>query len=246
MAAGNDTILRMNDVHASYGSVAVLCGVSLDIKRGEMAVLVGRHGSGKTAVLKAICGILPVSRGEVLFGGRPIQGMPLEKIVGLGVAYVDEMKLLFPAMTVIDNLILGAYHRHRSERREHIEQDIAEVYSLFPVLEERAKQYAGTLSGGEQQMLAIGRALMSRPELMLLDCPTLGLAPKLADKVVKALAELRDKGIAILLIDQKLKQVVDVADRGFVVEGGGIAAQYSPQKLLSIEEGHRFVKRPES
>jgi branched-chain amino acid transport system ATP-binding protein len=144
-------------------------------------------------------------------------------------------------MSVIDNLILGAYHRHRRERRENIEQDIEAVYRLFPVLEERTRQYAGTLSGGEQQMLAIGRALMSRPKLLLLDCPTLGLAPKLAKKVVKVLAELRDQGITILLIDQKLQQVIDVADRGYVVEGGGIIREDSPQALLSLEENSRFV-----
>ena len=231
----------MVKVHASYGSVPVLRGVSLYIERGEIVVLVGHHGSGKTAILKAICGLLPVARGEVLFSGLSIQGLTAEKIVGLGISYVDEMKLLFPAMSVIDNLILGTYHRHRRERREHIEQDIEAVYQLFPVLEERTQQYTGTLSGGEQQMLAIGRALMSRPKLLLLDCPTLGLAPKLAKKVVKVLSELRDQGITILLIDQKLQQVVDVADRGYVVEGGGIIREDSPQELLTLEENSRFI-----
>jgi branched-chain amino acid transport system ATP-binding protein len=241
MIGEGNTILRMVDVHASYGSVPVLRGASLDIEQGEIVVLIGHHGSGRTAILKAICGLLPVARGKVLFDGLSIHGLTAEKIVGLGISYVDEMKLLFPAMSVIDNLILGAYHRHRRERRENIEQDIEAVYRLFPVLEERTRQYAGTLSGGEQQMLAIGRALMSRPKLLLLDCPTLGLAPKLAKKVVKVLAELRDQGITILLIDQKLQQVIDIADRGYVVEGGGIIRQDSPQALLSIEENNRFV-----
>lgn len=241
MIGEGSTILRMVDVHASYGSVPVLRGVSLNIEQGEIVVLIGHHGSGRTAILKAICGLLPVARGKVLFDGLSIHGLTAEKIVGLGISYVDEMKLLFPAMSVIDNLILGAYHRHRRERRENIEQDIEAVYRLFPVLEERTRQYAGTLSGGEQQMLAIGRALMSRPRLLLLDCPTLGLAPKLAKKVVKVLAELRDQGITILLIDQKLQQVIDIADRGYVVEGGGIIRQDSPQALLSIEENNRFV-----
>lgn len=241
MIGEGSTILRMVDVHASYGSVPVLRGVSLNIEQGEIVVLIGHHGSGRTAILKAICGLLPVARGKVLFDGLSIHGLTAEKIVGLGISYVDEMKLLFPAMSVIDNLILGAYHRHRRERRENIEQDIEAVYRLFPVLEERTRQYAGTLSGGEQQMLAIGRALMSRPRLLLLDCPTLGLAPKLAKKVVKVLAELRDQGITILLIDQKLQQVIDIADRGYVVEGGGIIRQDSPQALLSLEENNRFV-----
>ncbi len=241
MIGESSTILRMVDVHASYGSVPVLRGVSLNIEQGEIVVLIGHHGSGRTAILKAICGLLPVARGKVLFDGLSIHGLTAEKIVGLGISYVDEMKLLFPAMSVIDNLILGAYHRHRRERRENIEQDIEAVYRLFPVLEERTRQYAGTLSGGEQQMLAIGRALMSRPRLLLLDCPTLGLAPKLAKKVVKVLAELRDQGITILLIDQKLQQVIDIADRGYVVEGGGIIRQDSPQALLSLDENNRFV-----
>ncbi len=241
MIGEGNTILQMVDVHANYGSVPVLRGASLDIEQGEIVVLIGHHGSGRTAILKAICGLLPVARGKVLFDGLSIHGLTAEKIVGLGISYVDEMKLLFPAMSVIDNLILGTYHRHRRERRENIEQDIEAVYRLFPVLEERTRQYAGTLSGGEQQMLAIGRALMSRPKLLLLDCPTLGLAPKLAKKVVKVLAELRDQGITILLIDQKLQQVIDIADRGYVVEGGGIIRQDSPQALLSIEESNRFV-----
>lgn len=241
MIGEGNTILQMADVHANYGSVPVLRGVSLNIEQGEIVVLIGHHGSGKTAILKAICGLLPVARGKVLFDRLSIHDLTAEKIVGLGISYVDEMKLLFPAMSVIDNLILGAYHRHRRERRENIEQDIEAVYRLFPVLEERTRQYAGTLSGGEQQMLAIGRALMSRPRLLLLDCPTLGLAPKLAKKVVKVLAELRDQGITILLIDQKLQQVIDVADRGYVVEGGGIIREDSPQALLSLDENNRFV-----
>ena len=235
MIGEGNTILQMAEVHANYGSVPVLRGVSLNIEQGEIVVLIGHHGSGKTAILKAICGLLPVVRGKVLFDRLSIHDLTAEKIVGLGISYVDEMKLLFPAMSVIDNLILGAYHRHRRERRENIEQDIEAVYRLFPVLEERTRQYAGTLSGGEQQMLAIGRALMSRPRLLLLDCPTLGLAPKLAKKVVKVLAELRDQGITILLIDQKLQQVIDVADRGYVVEGGGIIREDFPQALLSLE-----------
>ena len=241
MIGEGNTILQMVEVHANYGSVPVLRGVSLNIEQGEIVVLIGHHGSGRTAILKAICGLLPVARGKVLFDRLSIHDLTAEKIVGLGISYVDEMKLLFPAMSVIDNLILGAYHRHRRERRENIEQDIEAVYRLFPVLEERTRQYAGTLSGGEQQMLAIGRALMSRPRLLLLDCPTLGLAPKLAKKVVKVLAELRDQGITILLIDQKLQQVIDVADRGYVVEGGGIIREDFPQALLSLEENNRFV-----
>jgi len=232
----------MNDVHANYDSVPALRGVSLHIEQGEIVVLIGPHGSGKTAMLKAICGLLPIIRGEVLFGESSIHSLPPEKVVLLGIAYVDEMKLLFPFMSVIDNLILGAYRRYGKEGKDKIEQDIQTVYKLFPVLEERRKQYAGTLSGGEQRMLAIGRALMSSPTLLLLDCPTLGLAPKLVKKVVKAIAELRDRGVTVLLIVQKLWRVIDIVDRGYVMKEGRVVLEGSPEELLSIEEGSKFIE----
>jgi branched-chain amino acid transport system ATP-binding protein len=237
MTGENHALLRVNDIYANYGSVPVLRGASLYIKQGEIVVLIGHHGSGKTAILKAICGLLPVVSGEVLLGESPIQSLPPEKVVALGISYVDEMKLLFPFMNVIDNLILGAYHRHGKDGRDRIEQDTQTVYRLFPVLKERGKQYAGTLSGGEQQMLAIGRALMSSPKLLLLDCPTLGLAPKLVKNVVKTIAELRDQGVTILLINQRLRQVIDIVDRGYVIKGGSVILEGSPEELLSAEEG---------
>ena len=235
----NNNILQMKDVRASYGSVPALRGVSLGIRQGEIVVLIGHHGSGKTAVLKAICGLIPVVGGEVLFAELPIHNLPPEKVVSLGISYVDEMKLLFPAMSVSDNLILGAYHRRGKDGGDGIEADIQVVYQLFPVLEERKKQYAGTLSGGEQQMLAIGRALMSHPKLLLLDCPTLGLAPKLVRKVVGAIAELRDRGVNVLLIDQKLERVINIVDRGYVIEDGRAIFEGSPEELLAVEEGKK-------
>ncbi len=237
MIVEDHAILQMDDVHANYGSVPALRGVSLHIKKGEVAVLIGHHGCGKTAVLKAICGLLPVVGGKVIFGESSIHSLPPEKVVPLGISYVDEMKLLFPSMNVIDNLILGAYHRRGKDKRDRIEQDIQVVYKLFPVLEERGKQYAGTLSGGEQQMLAIGRALMASPKLLLLDCPTLGLAPKLVKKVVKAIAELRDRGVTILLVDQKLQHVINIIDRGYVMKEGKVIMEGSPEELLFIGEG---------
>ena len=227
MTGENRTILQINDVHANYGSVPALRGVSLHIEQGEIVVLIGPHGSGKTAMLKAICGLLPIIRGEVLFGESSIHSLPPEKVVLLGIAYVDEMKLLFPFMSVIDNLILGAYRRYGKEGKDKIEQDIQTVYKLFPVLEERRKQYAGTLSGGEQRILAIGRALMSSPRLLLLDCPTLGLAPKLVKKVMEVISELREQGVTILLIEQKVRTAINIADRGYVMEEGRIISEGS-------------------
>ena len=239
MAPDNYIILEMNNVYANYGLVPALRGVSLQIKPGEIVVLIGRHGSGKTAVMKAICGLLSIVSGEIIFGEHPIHRLSPEKLVPLGISYVDEMKLLFPAMSVSDNLTLGAYHRYGKPGKDGIEQDIQTVYKLFPVLKERVKQYAGTLSGGEQQMLAIGRALMSNPALLLLDCPTLGLAPQLVKRVVKSVAELRSRGVTILLIDQKLEQVADIIDRGYVIEDGRVTFEGSPEELLAIEEGKK-------
>jgi branched-chain amino acid transport system ATP-binding protein len=227
MTGENRAILQMNDVHANYGSVPALRGVSLHIEQGEIVVLIGPHGSGKTAMLKAICGLLPIVRGEVLFGESSIHSLPPEKVVPLGIAYLDEMKLLFPSMNVSDNLVLGAYHRYGKDGRDKIEQDIQTVYKLFPVLKERRKQYAGTLSGGEQRILAIGRALMSSPRLLLLDCPTLGLAPKLVKKVMEVISELRDQGVTILLIEQKVRTAINIADRGYVMEEGRIILEAS-------------------
>ena len=232
-------MLLMDEVYASYGYVPALRGVSLRIDEGEAIVLVGHHGCGKTAVLKAICGLLPVRSGRIVFDKSPIHELATEIIVPLGVSYVDETKLLFPAMSVKDNLILGAYHRWRRDHRDGIERDIELVYRLFPVLDERQKQYAGTLSGGEQQMLAIGRALMSGPKLLLLDCPTLGLAPRLVKKVVRSVAELKKRGVTILLVDQNLHQVIDIIDRGYVMREGKVTYECCPGELIAVEERSR-------
>lgn len=235
MNRSKEKLLVMQDVAARYGSVPALRGVSLYVRVGEIVVLAGHHGSGKTAVMKAVCGLLPVTSGEVILAGVPVHHLPPEKIVTHGISYVDEMKLLFPDMNVSDNLLLGAYHRRRGG--DGIEDDMTTVFSLFPVLKERQRQYAGTLSGGEQQMLAVGRALMSRPRLLLLDCPTLGLAPRLVRRVITAIAELKERGVTIMLIDQKLEQVADIADRGYIIESGRAVFEGSPRQLLAAEGG---------
>ena len=234
MVEKNHRILEMKEVYANYGLVQVLRGVSLYVKQREIIALIGPHGSGKSATLRAICGLLPVARGEIIFGERRIQRTATEELVGLGIAYVDERRLIFSSMNVMDNLLLGAYRRHGKETKEKIERDIEVVFRLFPVMEERKKQLAGTLSGGEKQMLAIGRAFMSDPKLLLLDCPSLRLAPMLVVKVMSAISQLRDEGVTTLLVEQNVQAVSHIADRGYVMEDGRISAEGDPRGLFCV------------
>ncbi len=232
-------ILELVDVRAKYGLVSALDGLSFSVGRGEIAALIGPHGAGKSAALKAICGLLPVTGGEVRFEGAMVNGVPMERLVVAGIAYVDEKRLIFPSMSVADNLLLGAYRRRGSTGG--VKADLSTVFQLFPVLEERLGQTAGTLSGGEKQMLAIGRAFMSRPKLLLLDCPSLRLAPILVRKVMGAISELRQHGITTLLVEQNVKAVSHIADRGYFLEGGRVVASGSPAELLSRSNGSRLV-----
>ncbi len=234
------TILELRDVRAKYGLITALDGMSFAVGRGEIAALIGPHGAGKSAALKAICGLLPICGGEICFEGRVVNGTSMEQLVGLGIAYVDEKRLIFPSMTVADNLALGAYRRRRRDARE-LSSARATVFQLFPVLEERLSQTAGTLSGGEKQMLAIGRAFMSGPRLLLLDCPSLRLAPILVRKVMSAISELRAHDIATLLVEQNVKAVSHIADHGYFMEKGKIVAQGRPDDLLSDSNGARLV-----
>jgi len=235
----SDAILELVDVRAKYGLVCALDGMSFAVGRGEIAALIGPHGAGKSAALKAICGLLPVTAGEIRFEGARVNGVPMERLVVAGIAYVDEKRLIFPSMSVADNLQLGAYHRRRSNGG--FAADLDSVFLLFPVLRERLSQTAGTLSGGEKQMLAIGRAFMSRPKLLLLDCPSLRLAPILVKKVMGAISELRQHGITTLLVEQNVKAVSHIADRGYFLEGGRVVASGSPAELLSRSNGSRLV-----
>lgn len=234
-------VLEMKDVRASYGSFEALRGVSLSINHAEIAALVGPHGGGKSAALKAICGLLPVRSGEILFEGSRINGLPVEKLVGRGIVYVDEQRLLFASMSVRDNLVLGAYSRRHRHGTGAIRDDIETVFTLFPILSERQNQSAGTLSGGEKQMLSIGRAFMAAPRLLLLDCPSLRLAPILVKKVMGAISELRNHGITTLLVEQNVKAVSHIADRGYFMEQGRVTAQGSTEELLVQSNGCRLV-----
>jgi branched-chain amino acid transport system ATP-binding protein len=231
----------MKDVRASYGSFDALCGVSLSISHAEIAALVGPHGGGKSAALKAICGLLPVRSGEILFEGSRINGSSVEQLVGKGIVYVDEQRLIFASMSVMDNLVLGAYARRRRNGANAIREDIETVLTLFPILRERQRQSAGTLSGGEKQMLSIGRAFMAGPRLLLLDCPSLRLAPILVKKVMGAISELRNHGITTLLVEQNVKAVSHIADRGYFMEQGRVVAEGSPAELLAQSSGARLV-----
>ncbi len=236
-----DIVLEMRDVRASYGPFAALRGVSLGVSHAQIVALVGPHGGGKSAALKAICGLLPIDSGEIVFEGERIDGISVEKLVGRGIVYVDERRLIFASMSVMDNLLLGAYSRRRRNGSTAVRDDIETVLKLFPILGERQRQSAGTLSGGEKQMLSIGRAFMSAPRLLLLDCPSLRLAPILVKRVMNVISELRQHGITTLLVEQNVKAVSHIADHGFFMEKGRVVARGSPAELLSRSNGSRLV-----
>jgi branched-chain amino acid transport system ATP-binding protein len=229
--AHGPVILEMKDVHVNYGPVPAVRGISLSIREGEIVALIGANGAGKTTTLKAISGVCPVARGEVLYCGGSLKSRPPEDTVRLGIALVPEGRLLFPTMSVWDNLALGAYHRHRSRERNNIEQDLEMVFQLFPVLKNRLRQPAGTLSGGEQQMVAIGRGLMVHPRLLLMDEPSLGLAPLLVREVMQVVARLRERGMTVLLVEQNARAALNIADHAHVMEKGQVVLSGPAQEL---------------
>ncbi|UJX41499.1 ABC transporter ATP-binding protein [Desulfovibrio sp. JY] len=227
--------LRNVDIH--YGRVHAVRRVSLHVAPGEIVALIGANGAGKTTLLSAISGLLRVSAGEVLFDGRSIAGVKPERIVRLGLSHVPERRLVFGPMTVEDNLLLGAYSRYK--RREAL-ADRDAIYDMFPVLAERRGQQAAALSGGEQQMLAIGRALMARPRCLLLDEPGMGLAPQVCKEIFHHVGELRrDKGLTVLLVEQNAKSALAVADRGYVLETGRVLLSGTSEQLLANHDVRR-------
>ena len=221
-------MLDVRDLHAGYGRVEVLRGLSFSVGRGEIVVLIGPNGAGKTTTLKTLAGLVPVRGGSIMFEGRDVSGTPAHRLVRAGIALIPEGRLVFPDQTVRDNLRLGAYGR----RGHGIDADIERHFDRFPVLRERQRQLAGTLSGGEQQMLAIARGLMARPRLLLLDEPSLGLAPRLVREVFDVLPRLRDDGITLLLVEQMATLALAIADRGYVLERGGIVLEGRGRDLL--------------
>src|SRR5436309_7178643 len=229
-------MLHVSDLHVGYGAIAALRGPSLEVKEGEVVALIGGNGAGKSTLLRTISGILTPSRGDVIFEGRSLRGMAEDKIVRLGILQVQEGRGILTRMTVRENLEMGAYGR--SDKAE-IRHDMDMVFDKFPVLRDRRKQFGATLSGGEQQMLAIGRALMAGPRLLMLDEPSLGLAPLYVDRVVEIVKALNAQGIAILLVEQRAQAALRIAARGYVLETGRIVLADDGARLLENEDVKR-------
>jgi branched-chain amino acid transport system ATP-binding protein len=221
-------LLRLENVHSYYGSIHALRGISLQVEEGEIVTLIGSNGAGKTTTLRSINGILHPREGEIFFEGEEIQDLPPHDMIGRGIAQSPEGRKIFSRMSVRENLEMGAYHRND---KAEIEQDMDRVFDLFPRLKERIKQEAGTMSGGEQQMLAIGRALMSRPKLLLLDEPSMGLAPVLVDRIFGVIREINEQGTTILLVEQNANVALEIATRGYVLETGAIVNAAPAEQL---------------
>ncbi len=226
------TLLEVRDIHTRYGSIEALKGISLTVDEGEVVTLIGSNGAGKTTTLRSISGLTPASAGTITFGGEEITHVPAHEIVSHGIALAPEGRHCFPRMTVRENLELGAHRRRGPE----IAQDFDRVYELFPLLKERDQQKAGTMSGGEQQMLAIGRALMARPKLLMLDEPSLGIAPNLVQRIYQTIGEIHDSGVAILLVEQNANYALDAASRGYVLETGRVALANDSASLRNDPE----------
>jgi len=226
-------MLTIENVRVSYGAIEALHGVSLEVNEGEMVTLIGSNGAGKSTLLNTVSGLLRPTSGTVRYRGESLEKISPDKIVAMGICQVPEGRRVFQTMSVLENLLMGA---HLPANRKTIDENLKRVYKLFPRLLERTSQEAITLSGGEQQMLAIGRALMSNPKLLLLDEPSLGLAPVLVEEVYAVLMEIRKAGTPILVVEQNAFQALSVADRGYVIETGNIVLQDTAQRLLDSKQ----------
>lgn len=225
-------MLKVTGLHAYYGNIHALKNIDLEVKEGEIVTLIGSNGAGKTTTLKSIAGLLKPTAGTVLFRGNDITGCSAHQLVPMGMALVPEGRQVFPFMTVLENLEMGAYSRTSAAE---VKRNFERVYSLFPKLFERQKQQSGTLSGGEQQMLAMGRALMSEPKMLLLDEPSLGLAPLLINTIFELIKEISSQGTTVLLIEQNARMALMIADRGYVMETGNIVLGDAAQVLLESD-----------
>jgi branched-chain amino acid transport system ATP-binding protein len=228
-------LLELQDVHTFYGNIEALKGVSIDVEDGEIVTLIGSNGAGKSTTLRSISGLTPPREGSIRFDGQEIGETPPQDVVRLGVSLSPEGRHVFPRMTVRENLDLGAYLR----RDGSIEQDLERVFALFPRLKERERQKAGTMSGGEQQMLAIGRALMADPKLLLLDEPSMGIAPVLVERIYETIVEINRQGTTILLVEQNANYALEVSKRGYVLETGAVALADASSSLRDDPEVQR-------
>ena len=226
-------LLEFQDIHTYYGSVHALKGISLEVEEGEIVTLLGANGAGKTTTLNTISGLLPPREGQIVFEGQVINGVPAHEIVRLGICQAPEGRKVFSTLTVQENLNMGAYSLGND--RNAIEENRRMVFELFPRLEERKNQVAGTLSGGEQQMLSIGRALMARPKLLMLDEPSLGLAPMLVRAIFETIKEINEGGVTILLVEQNARAALRLADKGYVLETGRIVLSGTAEELMRDE-----------
>ena len=229
-------MLKLDGVRVKYGYVEALKGISLFIEEGEIVALIGANGAGKSTTLRAICGLVPISEGRMEFDGKRIDGLSPHRIVRLGISQVPEGRRIFPRLTVLENLMMGAYFR---KDRDRVKEDLDFVFSLFPALAQRRNQKGGTLSGGEQQMLAIGRALMARPRMLLLDEPSLGLAPNLVLRTFDAIKRINETGVTIFLVEQNAYMALEISNRGYVIENGRIILSDFSENLM----GNEFVKK---
>jgi branched-chain amino acid transport system ATP-binding protein len=232
-------MLRIRNLDAGYGSLNVLRRISLHVNAGEIVTIIGANGAGKTTLLKTITGLLRAQNGEIVFNGHDIAQTPTEQIVANGCSLVPEGRQVFPAMPVKENLLLGAYVQFKRGKKAEVEHDLDRVYSLFPVLKQREYQLAGTLSGGEQQMLAIARALMARPKLIMLDEPSMGLAPLMVKEIFNIIVRIGKEGNTVLLVEQNARSALKIASRGYVLETGRIILEGAAEDLLANRDVQR-------
>lgn len=227
-------MLKLASIHTSYNNIKALKGIDIEVNKGEIVCLIGSNGAGKTTTLLTISGILKPTSGDIIFEGESLKNIAPHNIVNKGICHVPEGRRIFPRLTVLENLEMGAYTKVRSQKSE-VRNNMEMVFVLFPILKERKNQMGGTLSGGEQQMLAIGRALMANPKLLLLDEPSLGLAPIMANKIFKTIKEVNEEGVTILLVEQNAKAALRLSNRGYVLENGMIKLHGSGEDLLHDE-----------
>jgi branched-chain amino acid transport system ATP-binding protein len=232
-------MLRVRNLDVAYGPVAALRRVSLHVNQGEIATIIGANGAGKTTLLRCLAGLTPAAGGEVLFRGEPVLGLRPERMVALGCSLVPEGRQVFAALPVRENLLIGGSVRVRRGLRREVDEDLERIYGLFPRLKERERQLAGTLSGGEQQMLAIGRALMARPGLVMLDEPSMGLAPLVVKDILATVVRIAAEGTTVLLVEQNARSALRVARRGYVLENGRVVLEGTSEELLADREVQR-------